>query len=110
MFSVKQNADGSISRYKARLIAKGFTQSYGIDYEETFAPIAKLNLIRVLLSCDANLDSPRYQLKVKNASLNGDLEEEVFMDIPSGLETHENVGRVCRLRNIWSKIISSRMV
>ena len=71
-------------------MAKGFTQSYGIDYQETFAPVAKLNTVRVLLSLVVNQDWPLYQLDVKNAFLNGDLEEEVYMIIPPGLENRSN--------------------
>jgi hypothetical protein len=84
VFSIKYKADGSIHRYKTRLVAKGFTQTYGIDYVETFFPIAKLNTIRVLLSLVANLDWPLLQLDVKNVFLHGDLEEKVYMDIPPG--------------------------
>lgn len=97
IFSVKYNADGSINRYKARLVAKGFTQSYGVDYEETYASVAKLNSVCVLLTLAVNLDWPLHQLDIKNAFLNGEL-EDVFMRIPPGLETSENSGKVCKLK------------
>ena len=98
VFTVKYNADGMVKRCKARLVAKGYTQTYGIDYEETFAPVAKANTIRVLLSLACNLDWPLFQLDVKNAFLNGKLEEEVYMDFPPGFETSNNKGKVCRLK------------
>ena len=69
-FTVKCRADGSVDRYKARLVAKGFTQTYGIDYQETFALVAKINSIRVLLSLAVNFNWPLYQLDVKHAFLN----------------------------------------
>jgi len=75
VFTIKHKADGSLKRYKARLVAKDFTQTYGIDYEETFASIAKMNSIRVLLSIVANLDWPLHQFDLKNAFVHGDLEE-----------------------------------
>ncbi|CAL5418427.1 unnamed protein product [Camellia sinensis] len=98
VFTIKQKADGTIERYKARLVAKGFTQTYGIDYQETFAPVAKMNSIRAILSCAANLGWPLQQLDVKNAFLHGDLEEEVYMDIPPGFSSQSTVGKVCRLK------------
>jgi hypothetical protein len=67
VFMVKHKADGSVERYKAWLVAKGYTQTYGIDYHETFAPVAKINTIRVLLLLAANLDWPLQQFDVKYA-------------------------------------------
>ncbi|RVW39635.1 Retrovirus-related Pol polyprotein from transposon RE1 [Vitis vinifera] len=98
VFTIKSKADGSVERYKARLVAKGFTQTYGIDYQETFAPVAKINSIRVLLSLAVNSNWPLHQLDVKNAFLNGDLEEEVFMSPPPGFEESFGVGKVCKLK------------
>ena len=65
-------------------MSKGYTQTYGVDYQETFSQVAKLNTVRVMLSLLANLDWPLHQLDVKNAFLHGDLEEEVYMDISPG--------------------------
>ena len=98
VFSVKYDANGAIERYKARLVAKGYTQTYGIDFQETFSPVAKLNTIRVLLSLAANLDWPLHQFDVKNAFLHGNLEEEIYMDIPPGYEYLERRPMVCKLK------------
>ena len=77
-------------------MAKGFTQTYGVDYTKTFAPVAILNTVRVLLSIAVNLDWQLHQVDVKNAFLNGNLEEKVYMEPPVGFE--EKFGsQVCRL-------------
>lgn len=102
VFTLKYNSDGTLNRYKARLVAKGFTQSYGIDYVETFAPVAKLNTIRIIFSLAVNLDWKLIQLDIKNAFLNGKLKEQVFMDIPPGFESSQTVGKICKLnRSIY---------
>ena len=77
-------------------MAKGYTQSYGIDYLETFAPVAKMTTIRALISLAANLGW-KLQLDVKNAFLHGDLKEEVFMELPPRF-SHNKEGQVCKLK------------
>lgn len=98
VFTLKYNSDGTLNRYKARLVAKGFTQSFGIDYVETFAPVAKLNTIRIIFSLAINLDWKLVQLDIKNVFLNGELKEQVFMDIPPGYESKATAGKVCKLK------------
>ena len=82
VFSINHKADRSIEQYKERLVTKGYTQTYDINYQETFSPVAKLNIVRVLLFLVANLDWPLHQFDMKNAFLHEDLEKEAYMDIP----------------------------
>nr|GEV76856.1 retrovirus-related Pol polyprotein from transposon TNT 1-94 [Tanacetum cinerariifolium] len=84
VFSVKLNPDGLIARLKARLVAKGYAQTYGINYFETFSPVTKISSVWLFISLAATYDWPLHQLDVKNAFLHGDLEEEVYMEQPSG--------------------------
>jgi len=81
---VKCKVDGSVERYKARLVAKGFTQTHGIDYQETFALVAKINSIRILLSLAVNFNWTLHQYDVKNAFLNGELHKEIY-ELTSGI-------------------------
>lgn len=91
-------ADGIVERYKARFIAKEFTQTYGVDYHDTFALVAKMNIVRVQLSLAINLDWTLRQFDVKNAFLHGELEEQVYMNLPPGYGVTGNTGNVCILK------------
>ena len=96
VYKIKTKSDGSVERYKARLVAKGYSQKYGMDYEETFAPVAKMTTVRTLIAVSSIRQWKIYQMDVKNAFLNGDLHEEVYMSPPPGI-AHQP-GEVCRLR------------
>jgi hypothetical protein len=72
------------------MVARGYSQTYGIDYDETFAHVAKMNIVRILISCVANFGWTLHQLDVKNAFLHDNLQEEVYMEVPPG--------KVCKLK------------
>ncbi|KAH9291933.1 hypothetical protein KI387_042879, partial [Taxus chinensis] len=97
VYKIKCKADGTLDKYKARLVAKGFSQQEGIDYEETFAPTAKMVTFRLLLAFAAQFGWKIYQMDVKSAFLNGDLEEEVYMTQPEGFQACGREHLVCRL-------------
>lgn len=96
--SVKFKADGSVERYKARLVAKGLIQTHSIDDQGTFALVAKINSIRVLLSFAVNFNWPLHQFDVKNAFLNGELQEEVYMGLSPEFEEKLGIGKVWKLK------------
>ena len=93
---MKYFSDGQIERYKARLVAQGYSQTYGIDYGETFAPVAKMNIIRILIALTVQLEWPLQQYDVKNAFLHGELEEEIYMRIPHGYSHIQHANQVCK--------------
>jgi Reverse transcriptase (RNA-dependent DNA polymerase) len=95
VFKLKRLPDKRIDRYKARLVARGFTQQYGVDYNETFAPVVRMKTLRVLLAIAAAEDLEIHQMDVVTAYLAGELEEEIYITPPPGMPGTE--GLVCRL-------------
>ncbi|KAK1650761.1 hypothetical protein QYE76_068566 [Lolium multiflorum] len=109
IFKRKTDADGNITVYKARLVAKGFRQIQGVDYDETFSPVAKLKSVRILLAIAAFFDYEIWQMDVKMAFLNGDIEEELYMVQPKGFIDPKNADKVCKLqRSIYGLKQASR--
>uniref|UniRef100_A0A2N9HJG1 Reverse transcriptase Ty1/copia-type domain-containing protein n=1 Tax=Fagus sylvatica TaxID=28930 RepID=A0A2N9HJG1_FAGSY len=94
----KYKADGSLNKYKTRLVAKGFTQQLGVDFVDTYSPVAKFASVRIIMVVAARLDLELHQLDVKTAFLNGDLKEEIYMDQPDGFQIKGQEGKVCRLK------------
>jgi hypothetical protein len=97
VYSIKLRFDGTLDRYKARLVALGNRQEYGVDYEETFAPVAKMTTMRIIIAIAASQGWPLHQMDVKNAFLHGDLKEDIYMAPPPGLFS-SSTSVVCKLK------------
>jgi hypothetical protein len=98
LFKIKHVADGSIEKYKARFVARGFSQKEGIDYEETFAPVAKDSSIGTIIALATKIKWKLHQMDVKTTFLNGVIEEEVYIEKPQGFEVEDRKSHVCRLK------------
>ncbi|GKC37645.1 retrotransposon protein, putative, ty1-copia subclass [Tanacetum coccineum] len=109
LFKKKTDMDGAVHTYKANLVAKGFFQTYGVDYKETFSPVADIKAIRIIIVVVAFYDYEIWQMDVKTAFLNGYLSEEVYMEQPEGFVNPKYPNRVCKLkRSIYGLKQASR--
>lgn len=116
VFKTKTDCNNEISDYKARLVAQGFTQKYGEDYDEIFAPVVRPTTIRMLLNIAARKNLKVRQFDIKSAFLNGTLSEEIFMRQPKGFEIGD---KVCRLNkalyglkqsaHVWNQTIDKTL-
>jgi len=98
VYAIKVGPNGKVDRLKAQLVAKGYTQIYGLDYNDTFSLVAKMTIVRLFLTMTAICHWLIHQLDIKNAFLHGDLEEEVYMEQPLGFIAHGESSLVCKLR------------
>ena len=98
VFKIKTDADGSVERYKARLVAQGYTQKFGLDYDETFSPVVRFESVRTVVALAAQQGLKLHQMDVTCAFLNGELEEEIYMKQPEGFEIKGKEHLVCKLR------------
>jgi hypothetical protein len=95
---IKHIVDGSIERHKMRFVARGFSQVEGIDYEETFSLVARYTSIQMIISPATSMGWRVHQMDVKTTFLNGEIEEEVYIEKPYGFVIHEKESHVCRLK------------
>jgi len=97
VFKVKKDPDGNIIKHKARLVAKGYAQREGVDFEEVFAPVARIETVRLLIALAAQKGWQVHHMDVKSAFLNGDLMEEVYVQQPPGFVVEGGSGKVLKL-------------
>jgi hypothetical protein len=97
VYSIKLRSDGTLDRYKARLVVLGNRQEYGVDYEKTFAPVAKMTTVHTIIAIAASQGWPLHQMDVKNTFLHGDLKEDIYMAPPPGLVSSSK-SVVCKLK------------
>ena len=97
IFKRKVKADGTIDKYKARLVVKGYRQKEGLDYFDTYSPVMRITSIRVLVAIAAVYGLEIHQMDVKTAFLNGELEEEIYMEQPGGFVVTGKEKKVCKL-------------
>ena len=86
MFKLRKDSSNNIVRYKARVVARGFDQRYGVDFQETFAPVTRAEAVRLVLTIVLSMNFLVRHIDVKTAYLNGDVDEEIYMKLPDGLE------------------------
>jgi hypothetical protein len=98
LLKIMHAADGSIEKHKARFVARGFSQKKGIDYDETFTPVARYTSIKTIISLASVLGWKLHQMGVKNAFLSGQVEEEVYIEQPQGFMVHRKESHVCKLK------------
>jgi transposase InsO family protein len=120
VFKIKTDSNGAISKYKTRLVAKGYSQIYGKDYFEVFAPTLRMETIRYLVATAVRLDLNIYHLDVETAFLNGTLAEEIYMEIPEGFSQYDRSKQVFKLKKsiyglkqasrVWNELFSSEII
>jgi hypothetical protein len=98
VFRNKLNEDGQVTRNKSKLVCKGYAQIEGIDFEKTYAPVARMEAICFLLAYACSKNVKVYQMDVKSVFLNGELEEEVYIEQPEGFQLSKNTDYVCKLK------------
>ncbi len=119
VYKIKRKGDGTIERYKARLVARGFNQVEGVDYNETFAPVMRYKTLRIILSLANEMDYEIKQMDVMNAFLNAKVNDNVYMEQPPGYGSTKNPNLICKLTkavygikqapNLWNEEINTFM-